>query len=94
MSTLRTVEEHDPKRGDDTHFVLHRGPTNKIDLRREIGTLTDNQLRNRQNNIVNSLTPTCVRFMVALRRLGQVARHDGRRPVDGRRTKVAARCGG
>lgn len=59
LEVMRTVRDHDPERGDDadfaTYFKLHWGTVNEIEVRREVGTLTDSVLRSRLNNLVMSM---------------------------------------
>ncbi len=59
LEVIRAVRDHDPQRGDESdfasYFQYHWGTANEIELRREVGTLADAELRTRLNNIVVSM---------------------------------------
>jgi hypothetical protein len=59
LEVVRIVRDHDPGRGDDAefapYFARHWDTANEIELRREIGMLTDAPLRDRLNNLVMAM---------------------------------------
>lgn len=59
LEVVRLVRDHDPDRGHGAdfgpYFARHWDTANEIELRREIGMLTDSRLRDRLNNLVMAM---------------------------------------